>query len=1649
MVVPLDPLDGGAQAWAQTTTVSTSRVPLDFDLVTFGDAQGLRTAEGPIAVGSDANFSDFAINGVANASTGLVIGGTFTGSQGSIRGGVSYRKNAPNLNNVSVSGAVAAGLPFDFGRVKHELGDLGAALAKRGPTGTTKLNGFALELRGRESDLNVFSVTAEQLAQAGTLSINVPSSTSVLINVVGKTITVGASVQLTGTSASRVLWNPSQATHITVASADFLGSLLAPDAAVQLGSGDIRGTIVAESVVGPARLRHAPLSSWTAFGVSPELTTSVSFTPNRPLYLGCNYKLVILATTPTNRSGSCLAEPFTVDFKVADSDTAPLKRETVRETRRFRDGVVAPVAFEALPGVNSLLEGVFDRYAETLGLRPGLDRLVRAPGGQSPLDPTRATANFRQEYRGIPVDGYGYLVEHDNELFRSAKGRLLSDITLDIAPGLSSSQAITAALDAAEITERPWNQTPPAAPPPTTSLVIVARSTLGVVPPPRLAWRVRLSGIARASSIDVDAQTGELLTVLPAMRRALPPVSCVGFDPAVATPSGNATDEAVVTFSSSLTQNRDNLKVGIWSQAGTEYRALFGDDPIELRTEFLDANIPPGPSNADNIIEYACLTPSDAYGRQMASVHWSVQAAVRSFGEFLYGSTAWYGMRGTVSYEVPIIAQLLVPTGDTTIDNPNDWVTQYRGWTDSPPPEERLFVTIEDELFASTAHEFAHGVLQNSRFRAGAPALYAVAEAGALDEAYGDIMAAVTTRREAADVDIDPWCMPAAAVDGGGCERNLANPKASDGLQGVSPDTYGGTRWFDTSATCDTNRDNCGVHRNSTVISHWFYTLVHGRSVMEVNDRGCGVSVVPLDSDLDVALDMAGQIVFTAFAALPATADLIDARVFTADTAQRLYGVNAARTVEQAWLGVGVGEAPVPGEIFPEDRAEDEDPWFSSVLGWEVYDQVGPWVARYSTREDFSNSFEIEFDESNVFQDPDGRRFISKDVAFPAGETIHWQGREGLPGGDSAWTSCAAFSASFETKTKEIEFSGFAEGEVGEFLQVGPNGTLVFKNVLGADGYDVRLTRSVADCDENDATFVDAVGPPLIALGNTIHEDSQDSLRDPVFISPDLDIDPERTYHLYIRAFNEEGGGFGSCAHIPFRKAKLLPFELLSPVHELGGPFPNPPYDSGGPFIWTPSEGVEYYQLDIYRNDGIPGNPIYLMTTEFIDGPTAPLNTSGEIEYTLQDKSSTKTSGQYFWLVRAFGSGYSRVGWTELESSFGSTAVFIPAAEKAFLIQGRFGTSWSPGDTSALLVSVPAQGARISEFTFASLHNTDGFFWWLGRWDQVPGDGGYQIAYNQVDNEQEKDLGYAYTGEIEIPEVQMRLVVYPFSTIFDTGYGLGPVADIAIETYFCGGPGETCCEHETCFDGTPCTSGYCQGGCGHSGEPCCEQGRGCVMYDNHQTLMCLDNGTCSYCGTVNQKCCDNLDFPCPGSDDLFCDDELGTCSLCGHDDKPCCPGNSCAYSSPGYSCHSGTCSRDTTPGQNTAPSTRMCSGVDRATDIPLAAIEVGANDGAHFEVDVGGNNGYTWLYVNTLNVPDALIVKYENEDMVRTGCVSTEFIAGYDNPVTGWSCDDVGGWCKVRLRVEGASSVLSVDVQPNCAGTTDTLWSFALTCMSN
>jgi choice-of-anchor A domain-containing protein len=232
-------------------------------------------AEGAIAVGGNASFTSFKIEGVSGDS--LVVGGDLTFDSSKVTTGdarVAGKVTMKTSDNSALSsgatlyygsktgdtfptnhhftitqaahGGIATGF---FSRAHTTVTTDSSLLAKQAANGSVTLQHSTLTLKGTNTNTDYFSVTASQLARTSDLEISAPTGATVIVNVSGKAVDFeNADVTISGTTANNVLFNFDQATSLTLTGDDFNASILAPLATLSVPFGMSQGNVMVANI---------------------------------------------------------------------------------------------------------------------------------------------------------------------------------------------------------------------------------------------------------------------------------------------------------------------------------------------------------------------------------------------------------------------------------------------------------------------------------------------------------------------------------------------------------------------------------------------------------------------------------------------------------------------------------------------------------------------------------------------------------------------------------------------------------------------------------------------------------------------------------------------------------------------------------------------------------------------------------------------------------------------------------------------------------------------------------------------------------------------------------------------------------------------------------------------------------------------------------------------------------------------------------------------------------------------------------------------------------------------------------------------------------------------------------------------------------
>lgn len=249
----------------------------------FGDLTRQNTSSGgAIAAGGGATLANMRIGG--SASAGLVVGGDLAWKQGSLGDGSVSVGGASSTKGVSLPGgakALGGALPIDFKSAQSYLekfsqAQYGPGDAKASYDGYYWYKFGSADAKG----LQVVDVDAKALGGKG-LQVAGRAGSTVIVNVLGDAASFSnMQVQLAGgITASNILWNFVEATSLKLSSVGWLGTILAPRAAVTFDNGQLTGSLIAASLKGTGTINVDSNGKSALFGGDSRSFQAVASTP--------------------------------------------------------------------------------------------------------------------------------------------------------------------------------------------------------------------------------------------------------------------------------------------------------------------------------------------------------------------------------------------------------------------------------------------------------------------------------------------------------------------------------------------------------------------------------------------------------------------------------------------------------------------------------------------------------------------------------------------------------------------------------------------------------------------------------------------------------------------------------------------------------------------------------------------------------------------------------------------------------------------------------------------------------------------------------------------------------------------------------------------------------------------------------------------------------------------------------------------------------------------------------------------------------------------------------------------------------------------------------------------------------------------------
>jgi choice-of-anchor A domain-containing protein len=246
---------------ASATPISDTTILDDFNAVIYGDASTSADIEGAAVIGG--NFSGATVynnptSGVPSGYGALTVFGSTTGNTINIDNSGNAYVGGTKGATISFNGGAYIGAPpntiSDFETAMNGLSSSLSTLTPTSSVGTLTppVNNLVINAVPNGSGIAVIDLTAAQLAEISSFSINLNGASSLIINVSGTTVNFSANDESGTTGANNIIWNFYQATSVDL-STQIGGTVLAPNADVT-NNNQIDGVLVASEWTGQGEL---------------------------------------------------------------------------------------------------------------------------------------------------------------------------------------------------------------------------------------------------------------------------------------------------------------------------------------------------------------------------------------------------------------------------------------------------------------------------------------------------------------------------------------------------------------------------------------------------------------------------------------------------------------------------------------------------------------------------------------------------------------------------------------------------------------------------------------------------------------------------------------------------------------------------------------------------------------------------------------------------------------------------------------------------------------------------------------------------------------------------------------------------------------------------------------------------------------------------------------------------------------------------------------------------------------------------------------------------------------------------------------------------------------------------------------------------
>ncbi len=281
--------------------------------------------QGKLAVGGYADLSGYSVGDQLPEHSGnvLVVGGHLTYMVGRVYNGKAvYQDYITSTTGFSADDGIVKDSIINFPAAKLYLENLSAQLAALAHTDTASyLPNHSVECNGSRNDFNVFDVDGSQLLATNNFTVNVPSGSTVIVNISGTDSRLFGGFEVNGTTKDKVLLNFYEAKTLNISGIDVKASVLAPKADLTFPAGVVTGQLIVRKMTGSGQVNLCPFtgSATRDTSIVNIATVSAANQSNMPSFFNAGSGGMARMISKTNatgiktQSGSSKVESFKLE----------------------------------------------------------------------------------------------------------------------------------------------------------------------------------------------------------------------------------------------------------------------------------------------------------------------------------------------------------------------------------------------------------------------------------------------------------------------------------------------------------------------------------------------------------------------------------------------------------------------------------------------------------------------------------------------------------------------------------------------------------------------------------------------------------------------------------------------------------------------------------------------------------------------------------------------------------------------------------------------------------------------------------------------------------------------------------------------------------------------------------------------------------------------------------------------------------------------------------------------------------------------------------------------------------------------------------------------------------------------------------------